>query len=55
MLELRSPHGAFAALERYLDAGGFWGADDLVADVFLGYGLSSPLRRSAVAIASLAG
>ena len=43
MLELYSPDGAFEALEAYL-------ADELrdglVADVFLAYGLSEPLRRT---------
>jgi para-aminobenzoate synthetase component I len=47
MLELHSPEGAFAAIEGYLrDAGFFRGrADGLVADLYLGYGLSSALRR----------
>jgi para-aminobenzoate synthetase component I len=44
VLELWSPDGAFEALEAYL-------AEELrpglVADVFLGYGLSEPLRRRA--------
>ena len=44
MLELHRPEGALGALEAYL-------ADELreglVADVFLGYGLSEPLRRRA--------
>jgi para-aminobenzoate synthetase component 1 len=37
-----------AELERFLRAAGFFegGAEGLVADVFLGYGLSAPLRRS---------
>ncbi len=49
MLELRSAEGAFEALEAYLrDEGFFAGADDgRVADVFLGHGLSRPLRRTA--------
>jgi para-aminobenzoate synthetase component 1 len=46
MLELWEPEGAFEALEAYL-------ADELrdglVADVFLGYGLSQTLRREATA------
>jgi para-aminobenzoate synthetase component I len=46
MLELHRPEGAFATLESYL-------ADELrpgfVADVFLAYGLSEPLRRGPVA------
>jgi para-aminobenzoate synthetase component I len=45
VLELRQPGGAFEALESYL-------ADELrpglVADVFLAYGLSEPLRRTDV-------
>ena len=44
MLELRSPDGAFEALESYL-------AEELrpglVADVYLGYGLSGAIRREA--------
>lgn len=42
MLELHSPEGAFAELEAYLDAELRPG---LIADVFLGYGLSQTLRR----------
>ena len=47
MFELRSPEGAFAAIEDYLRDAGFFGggAEDVVADLYLGYGLSSPLRR----------
>jgi para-aminobenzoate synthetase component I len=47
VLELWNPDGAFAALENYLSDVGFFSkrADELVADVFLGYGLSQPLRR----------
>src|SRR5262249_48854392 len=48
LIELHDPAGAFAALEAYLDEGRFWGRDDVVADVYLGYGLSDPLRRSAL-------
>jgi para-aminobenzoate synthetase component I len=33
-------------LEEYLAAEGFWGRDGLVADLYLGFGLSEPLRRS---------
>ena len=44
MLELHEAAGAFAHLERWL-------ADELAdggsADVYLGYGLGDPLRRSA--------
>jgi para-aminobenzoate synthetase component I len=44
VLELRQPQGAFEALEAYL-AGEL--REGLVADVFLAYGLSEPLRRTA--------
>ena len=49
MLELWSPDGAFARIEAYLRERGFFaaGGEELVADVYLGYGLSEPLRRSA--------
>ncbi len=43
MLELWTADGAFAALEEYLRAGL---TEDLVADVYLGYGLSQTLRRN---------
>ena len=48
MLELRQAEGAFAAIEDYLGAGGFFGPDarGLVADLFLGYGLSRTIRRT---------
>ncbi len=42
VLELREPEGAFEALEAYLEAELRPG---LVADVYLGYGLSEALRR----------
>ena len=47
MLELRSPEGAFERIEAYLRERGFFsaGGTDLVADLYLGYGLSEPLRR----------
>ena len=47
MLELHSPDGAFAAIEEYLGAAGFFGggAENVVADLYLGYGLSSAVRR----------
>lgn len=48
MLELYDPDGAFAVLQGYLEAEGFWGRDDVVADLYLGYGLSGALRRSTV-------
>ncbi len=48
MLELRSPDGAFEAIEAYLREHGFFasGGEDLEADLYLGYGLSEPLRRT---------
>ncbi len=46
MLELHEPDGAFTAIESYLTEQRFWGSDGLVADVYLGYGLSEPLRRT---------
>jgi para-aminobenzoate synthetase component I len=47
VLELWKPDRAFAHLEDYLRDAGFFSdrADELVADVFLGYGLSQSLRR----------
>ena len=45
MLELSDPKDAFAELEAYLADEGFWGRSAAVADLFLGYGLSEPLRR----------
>ena len=49
MLELWSAAGAFEQIEEYLRGAGFFrpGVEALVADVYLGYGLSEPLRRSA--------
>ena len=48
MLELHSPAGAFARIEEYLRERGFFAPDgeDLVANLYLGYGLSEPLRRT---------
>jgi para-aminobenzoate synthetase component 1 len=47
VLELWSSEGAFASIEEYLVDRGFFGsAEDLVADVYLGYGLSRSLRRT---------
>jgi para-aminobenzoate synthetase component I len=46
VLELHDPRGAFETLEAYLAAEL---RDGLVADVYLGYGLSEPLRRAASA------
>ena len=50
MLELHSPDGAFEQIETYLRERGFFapGGEELEADLFLGYGLSEPLRRTAV-------
>jgi len=47
VLELHSPDGAFAAIEDHLRAAGFFGggAEEVVADLYLGYGLSRALRR----------
>jgi para-aminobenzoate synthetase component 1 len=49
MLELHDATGAFAALDEYLAAEAFWGKAGVVADVYLGYGLSTSFRRSLVA------
>jgi para-aminobenzoate synthetase component 1 len=50
VLEIDRPEGAFERLEAYLGAAGFFGAGPeaygLCADVYLGYGLSEPFRRS---------
>src|SRR5471032_1335050 len=48
MLELHDPAVAFAKLEEYLAAEGFWGRSGVVADLYLGYGLSEPLRRTQI-------
>jgi para-aminobenzoate synthetase component I len=47
VLELHSPNGAFAGIEDHLRAAGFFGggAEGVVAHLYLGYGLSSALRR----------
>jgi para-aminobenzoate synthetase component I len=47
VLEVHEAGGAFERLEDWLRSRGLFspGGDDLVADVFLGYGLSSLLRR----------
>ena len=51
MLELWTHDGAFERLEEFLLAAGFFrgGAQGVVADVYLGYGLSQALRRSSAA------
>ena len=48
-LELREPAGAFRRLEEWLRERGFFaaGGERLVADVYLGYGLSQAIRREA--------
>jgi para-aminobenzoate synthetase component 1 len=48
VLELRSPDGAFELIESYLRERGFFvpGGEHLEADLYLGYGLSEPLRRT---------
>jgi para-aminobenzoate synthetase component I len=46
VFELWSSEDAFARIEEYLREAGFFGsAEDLVADVYLGYGLSRAIRR----------
>jgi para-aminobenzoate synthetase component I len=49
VLELHSPDGAFERIEAYLRERGFFapGGEELEAALFLGYGLSEPLRRKA--------
>ncbi len=46
--EIRKVDGAFARIEAWLAERGFFspGGDNLVADVYLGYGLSQSIRRS---------
>jgi para-aminobenzoate synthetase component 1 len=48
-LELTEPEGAFRRLEEWLRGEGFFapGAERLVADLYLGYGLSQVIRRDA--------
>ncbi len=48
MLELHEPDGAFERLEDWLRGQGFFasGGESLVADLYLGYGLSSAIRRT---------
>ena len=50
MLELREPAGAFELIESWLRERGFFapGGEHLEADLYLGYGLSEPLRRTPV-------
>jgi para-aminobenzoate synthetase component 1 len=51
LLEIRDPEGAFERIEEWLVARGFFarGGDDLVADLYLGYGLSDAIRRGSSA------
>jgi para-aminobenzoate synthetase component 1 len=48
LLQLQEPAGAFEQLERFLREHGFFqpGGEQLVADLYLGYGLSETLRRA---------
>jgi para-aminobenzoate synthetase component 1 len=50
-MELHSADRAFERIETYLRERGFFapGGDELEADLYLGYGLSEPLRRTSVA------
>jgi para-aminobenzoate synthetase component I len=47
-IELREPERAFEAIEGWLRERGFFapGGEELVADLYLGYGLSSTIRRT---------
>jgi para-aminobenzoate synthetase component 1 len=53
VLELHSPDGALQRIEAWLRERGFFapGGEQLVADLFLGYGLSEPMRRRADVVA----
>ena len=46
-IEIYEAEGAFERLERWLRERGFFasGGEELVADLYLGYGLSSTIRR----------
>jgi para-aminobenzoate synthetase component 1 len=48
-LELREPEAAFRRIEEWLQAQGFFapGGESLVADLYVGYGLSDTIRRTA--------
>jgi len=48
MLELYDPAGAFEILDEYLADEGFWDRQGVVADLYLGFGLSATLRRTAI-------
>jgi para-aminobenzoate synthetase component 1 len=45
VFEVHEADGAFRALEEHLDGEGFWEAQGLVADLYLGYGLAQSIRR----------
>jgi hypothetical protein len=49
VLEIHEPVGAYERIESWLREQGFFqpGGDHLVADLFLGYGLSTVIRRTA--------
>jgi para-aminobenzoate synthetase component I len=49
-VELREPRGALRRIEEWLRSQGFFapGGEELVADVYLGYGLSETIRRTTV-------
>ncbi|MGH3109987.1 MAG: anthranilate synthase component I family protein [Gaiellaceae bacterium] len=49
-LELHEPEGAFRRIEEWLREHGFFvtGGEELVADLYLGYGLSETIRRTSV-------
>jgi para-aminobenzoate synthetase component I len=49
LLELRSSEDAFAHIEEWLSEHGFFapGGEELVAELYLGYGLSQSIRRTA--------
>jgi len=48
LLEIHDPSGAFERIEQWLSSRGFFapGGEELVADVYLGYGLSQSIRRT---------
>ena len=50
LLEIRDAAAAFEHIEEWLAGRGFFasGGEDLVADVYLGYGLSQSIRRNIV-------
>jgi para-aminobenzoate synthetase component 1 len=47
LLEIHEPEGAWTRIEDWLEARGFFarGGEELVAELFLGYGLSAAIRR----------